>query len=398
MLGAWLALLPLSPAHAMTLEERRQLDLNDYRVNDPDAGFFDVGKRMTLLSQTRDPILIQQADQVRLGPSCRQYLATPPLAERIRLPAYYPDHNAWRLAAEPLFRFEDSVSMLAGSFTVTADPYYADCLVSMLDQWARADALYDFYYNARNRQAWYGIESMLFAAGLSYSIVRPYVQHRPEALSRIDHWLNRVARHHMAIPGEQASCCNNHFYRRALYASIIGVLTKDDELFRFGVSAIYSALHDLTTEGALPLEIARGRRASHYQNYALLYLITNMQIISRQGYPIFDLVVDGHHIGDAVDFAMDVIDDPSALGELAPHEQYLGFLEDPQYFAWMEIYQNHVHSPRIDAFLDGRRPIYNRSNGGYVSLYFMQPSSAPFRQQQRQARRHPPASSAEVSS
>jgi poly(beta-D-mannuronate) lyase len=214
---------------------------------------------------------------------------------------------------------------------------------------------------------------MLFAAGMAYATVRPYIEGLEEERKRVEAWLNAVAHRHAEIPGEDGnSCCNNHFYRRALYGSIIGVLTEDDELFRFGVSAIYSALHDLTAEGAMPLEVRRGRRATHYQNYGLLYLVTNMQVIARQGYDeIFELEIDGRTLHDAVDFLFAILDDPAALGDYAPLEQYTGFLKDPQYFTWMEIYQRRYDDPRVADFLANLRPLYNRSAGGHMTLYFM---------------------------
>lgn len=62
-------------------------------------------------------------------------------------------------------------------------------------------------------------------------------------IAEIDKWMVMVAKRHMSYKGgADGSCCNNHFYRRAVYAAIIGVLNKDDDLFRFGISAIYSAL------------------------------------------------------------------------------------------------------------------------------------------------------------
>ncbi len=48
----------------------------------------------------------------------------------------------------------------------------------------------------------------------------------------------------------------------------------------------------MTEEGAFPLEMERGRRATHYQNYALLYLIPIMEITARQGYDVYEMEID----------------------------------------------------------------------------------------------------------
>ncbi|GHA95706.1 alginate lyase family protein [Modicisalibacter luteus] len=370
-----LFLVGIAPALGMTFEERQKLDLSAYTVTDPDASYFDMRQRMALLEDTGNPLLMQLAHKLSYGVSCQQMLDIPPLEKKIRIPGFYPSPDEWRFAVKPLTEFEDVVSRLAGTYVATGDDYYAQCLVKFLNHWAENDALMDFFYTWQQPQAWFSTESMIFSAAMAYSVVRPSVEGMDEQTQRIDDWLSRLAYQHSAIPGHQSSCCNNHFYRRALYATMVGVLTDDDELFRFGVSAIYSALSDLTSEGALKLEMQRGRRASHYQNYALLYLIPNLQIIARQGYDVFNLQVNGHTIHDAVDFALDTFEDPSALGDMAPHEQYKGFFQDDQYFAWMEMYQSRFQSPRIAEFIRSYRPVYNRGAGGYVTLYFMDPQA-----------------------
>ena len=360
----------------LTIEEREALDLSEYSVTAPDAGYFDVAARMEELASTDNAILLQEIDDLSQGPSCKQLMEYEPITTHLRVPGYYPSPEAWELASEPLFQFEDNVAMLAGSFVATGDDYYSECLIRFLDQWAEQEALTDFYYDSMEPQAWFATESMIFAAAMAYANVRPFIEGMEEERENIEAWLNGLAHQHSDIPGgEGNSCCNNHFYRRALYASMVGVLTEDNELFRFGVSAIHAALHDMTEEGAFPLEVERGRRASHYQNYALLYLITNMQVISRQGYDIFDLEIDGHTIHDGVDFLFTILDDPAALGDMAPHEQYSGFLKDPQYFTWSEVYLDRFDAPRVKDFIRQLRPLYNRSAGGYMTLYFMDPEA-----------------------
>ncbi|MCG7600822.1 alginate lyase family protein [Halomonas sp. McH1-25] len=368
-------------AQALTYQERQKLDLRSYEVTDPDASYFNVDKRINELQNTHNSILIGLKDKLQLGQSCRYLLSIPPLDKEIRIPGFYPKPDAWERATEPLFQFEDIVSSLAGNYVATmGDAYYGRCLIQFLNKWAESEALVDFYYSGQDKQgdgqAWYSTESMIFAAAMAYSVVRPRIEGMEQEKTTIDKWLNLLAHNHSSIiGGDNGSCCNNHFYRRALYSSIVGILTEDNELFRYGVSAVYSALSDLTKDGALPLEIQRGRRAVHYQNYALLYLVTNMQVISRQGYDVFDKEIDGRNISDAVDFFLTVVEDPAELEGYATQEQYLGFLDDSQYFTWMEIYLSHFEDSRVNDFLNQYRPVSNRGAGGHISLYFMDPDA-----------------------
>ncbi|EWG98798.1 alginate lyase family protein [Halomonas sp. BC04] len=388
--GLALSMSGISMVQALTLEERQQLDLSPYTVTDPNASYFDIEERIALLRETQNSLLLQHREELaNYAPSCRQRLEIPTITERMRIPGFYPTPEAWELATEPLFKFEDTVSELAGAYVASGNTYYAECLVRFLDQWAQDDALLEFHYHWSQPQAWFSLESMIFAAGMAYSVVRPTIEGLEEKRERVEDWLNRLASVHMAIEGAESSCCNNHFYRRALYAAMVGVLTEDDDMFRFGVSAIYSALHDMTERGAFPLEMERGRRATHYQNYALLYLVPIMEIVHRQGYDIYEMEIDGGTIHDAVDFGMDILEDPSELGDLAPAEQFTDFLKDDQYFAWMEIYRARFGESRFDDFLRSMRPIYNRSAGGYLTFYFMDPDAQEhivYHEDERQSR------------
>jgi poly(beta-D-mannuronate) lyase len=377
---AWLVALALlwpggqAGAEPFSREQRSALDLSGYVVTDRDAGYFDVAARRAFLGITDDPILRLQMAELGHDVACAQKLALQVLDHELRLPWLYEEPEAWREAVAPLFAFEDAVSNLAGGFVATGDAAFASCLLDLLAQWAEADALMRFYYDPQELQAWFNIEDMLFAAGLAYAVVRDQLPGRAADQQRIEDWLVRAAQNHLAIPGGPDSCCNNHLYRRALYATIIGVVAGDDGLFQVGVGALLSALHEMTPRGALPREVARGARAAHYQNYALLYLVPIAQIIERQGYAAFGLKVDGRSLHDAVDFTMHVLEDPTQLGDLAPREQNLWFVGDDQYFAWMEIYLARFDAPRMERWIAQSRPVYNRSAGGYVTLYFWDPA------------------------
>lgn len=368
--------VPALAQDLVTVEERRAFDLEGYVVVDPSAGYFDVAARRAWLRTTTDPLLRQAMTRLAREVDCRDKLALPVIDHELRMPSFYREPEAWRVAIRPLFAFEDAVSDLAGAFVATGDPYFADCLLDLLGKWAAADALSAFHYTPAQPQAWFNIENMLAAAGLAYAVVRDQAQGRSAARARIEDWLARVAKKHLSIRGGPHSCCNNHFYRRALYATVIGVVNADDDLFRVGVQALLSALHEMGPRGELPREIARGALATHYQNYALLYLIPIAELIERQGYPAYGLEVDGRSLHDAVAFGLDILEDPARLGDLAPARQELGFMEDDLYFGWMEVWLARFADRRMERWLAPRRPVFNRSAGGHMSLFFWNPTGA----------------------
>ena len=361
-------------AGELSPEQRRALDLSAYSVTDPSASYVDVGGRRAALADSLSLTLRgARDDAMSRAPACRDAIALPVIDFKLRMPAYYAENAAWRQAIRPLFAFEDAVSGLAGAFVATEDEYHGRCVIEVLDKWAARNALSEFHYAPDDRQAWYNIEDMIFSSALAYSIVRNRIDGMDAEKARIDAWLRRISHNHIQIEGGKDSCCNNHFYRRALHATTVGILTNDNELFRYGVSAIYSALYELTPEGGLPRELARGKLAVHYQNYGTLYLVHVALQLERQGYRAFDLEVGGKTLHDVVNYLVTLMTDPDASKGFSDEAQDLHFMDDPQYFSWAEIYLSRFENAELEAIIAAHRPIYNRSAGGLATLYFADP-------------------------
>ncbi|WP_211234260.1 alginate lyase family protein [Rhodovibrio salinarum] len=354
--------------------ERAAFPLDRYEVRDDGAGYFDVAERREFIRDHGTPGMNAQAEQLPLSQSCAAAMNMPVMAHKIQLPGFYPSPERWRQAAQPFFAFEDAVTRLAGWWVVSGDPYPARCLTRMLAKWAKQDGFLSFAFPQSPPQAWFAIESSLFAAGLAYSTVQEVAERDlPDQAEHVEAWLDAVSREHISKSSYGPSCCNNHFYRRALHATIIGVETDDDELFRYGVSALYAALHEANPDGSLPRELMRGRRALHYQNYANIYLTMIAQIVQRQGYDIYDVEVQGRTLNTLANWAVGVIRDPSRIDKYTTDSQNLGFMDDSQYFAWMEVYTDDFPNKGMQKLLNPRRPTYNRSAGGFLTLYFREP-------------------------
>lgn len=378
-IGLTVALLAASvPWHAgqayLTPEERQGLDLT-FKVKNPDESYFDVGARMELLSTTQDPMLKRVANGLEMRVSCREAKSQPVLDGKLILPSFYDNPDEWDLTVEPYLAAEQTMSELAGAWVATGDRYYADCLVDILEDWAEQDALADFDIDLSRPQAWYAVESIIFSAALAFSTVTGEIEIDPERRKKIGKWLSDVAVRHFNSPASNPSCCNNHYYRRSLYMTIVGVVTKNDTLFETGLRSVYSAIDDINEQGALQLAMRRGWRAIHYQNYSLLYLVTTMQVAYRQGYDLFDEKKNGRGFADAVAFLMRGLENPYAIEGLPPGEQDLSFTNDRQYFSWMEIWLTHHENPAMERFIRLYRPLFNRGAGGYVTLFFKEPES-----------------------
>ena len=143
-----------------------------------------------------------------------------------------------------------------------------------------------------------------------------------------------------------------------------------------GIGAVYSALADATPEGALPLEMKRGELAPHYQNFALMYLAMIAEIAERQGYPLWSLEIDGKSLHSLTEMNNRIIAKPDTVKEFVRVDEVsLRYQEDPQYFAWFEIYLSRFENPEMEAWIADRRPLYNRSLGGHLTGYFYTPKT-----------------------
>ncbi len=368
-------LLPQPVAAYLTPEERQSLDL-DYEVQNPDASYLDVAGRMEELQRTRDPLLRRQITELGMSVSCQALKAVPVLEGELTLPSFYDNPDEWDLTAEPLLAFEQTSSDLAGAWLATGDHYYANCLLDILESWAEKDALLEFDYDLSRPQAWYAIESMIFSAALAFSTITGEIEIAPQRRKTISDWLVRAALKHFNTPANRPSCCNNHYYRRSLYMTIVGVVADNDKLFETGLRSVHAGLHDIQESGALGLAMNRGWRAIHYQNYSLLYLVMTMQVAYHQGYDLFRLKVNGRSFEDAVDFLLLALENTYAIEGLPPGEQDLAFTNDEQYFAWMEIWLSHFENPAMEHFAGLYRPLFNRGVGGHVTLFFKRPEAA----------------------
>ncbi|MBB5755153.1 alginate lyase family protein [Prosthecomicrobium pneumaticum] len=374
LLVAVMSLVAVDSSFALLPEERARLDLSVYRVKDRAAGYFDVKARRAALLQTRDHLLRRLMADIRKFDACPAARGLTVIAGDKMTPRFYDDRDGWRLAASPYHTFEDAMSRLAARQLVAPESGAGDCLLDVLVRWAQARAFLSFAVERSRLQTWFQIESSLFAAAFAYSIVRDDVPGRDEDKAEIERWLVAAAKNHLRPPGDVAgSCCNNHFYRRALYSAMIGVLTGDDYLFRLGVSAVYSAIADSAVNGALPLEMKRQQYAARYQVYATMALVFIAEVAARQGYDLYSISGGDRSLSTVVDFSVAAMLNPEAAAEPAKWPgQDDTFLEDRQFYGWLELVgRKRRWQDAANALLASERPSYNRALGGFVTLYFL---------------------------
>lgn len=341
-----------------------------FRVKDPNASYFNVKERMMYI---RKPIMSTWFRFKWSASDCEQLSPIEPVDYYLVMPAFYENRTGWRKANAPLEIFETHVTHLAELYVTKADNSYAMCLAKTLSEWAEEDSLLAFDYYGNHKQAWYAIVWTTSSAALAYSIVRDNPSIESEIKHKIEIWLKKVVEKQISYPGGPKSCCNNHSYWRGLVAVITGVVTNDNSLFRYGISKYISAMKSMNSNGSFPLEMARGRRALKYQNFAILPLVYIAEIAAQQGYDLYGLNIDGKDIHLAIKFLMNCIKDKNNVKGCPRSSQYMSFTYGSGETNWMEPYNRRFKNEKIVTFLKGRRPLYHRWAGGNSTLYFYSP-------------------------
>ena len=334
-------------------------DLATYRVTDPNASFF-------ALELPRDPALANG----RTVRACPEDTLARPVDYFVTMPAFYRDPEGWRRASAPFFAFEAQATGFAADYVRSGDPAHARCLLDLLFSWAERDALLAYDTEGNHGQAWFAVQWSAASAGLAYSIVRAEPTLSARRKRAVEDWLSAVVAKQTGYPGTEVTCCNNHRSWRGLGAAIAGVVAGDDRLFRYGVDAYRAALASMNPDGSLPQEMARGGRALHYQNFAVLPLVFIAEIAARQGYDLYGLEVGGRHIHLAVDFLLRAMDDPAGLRRYTAEKQDLAFIDRREELNWLEPYHQRFPGPETARWLNRLRPLAHNWTGGPGSLYF----------------------------
>src|SRR3546814_17301260 len=91
---------------------------------------------------------------------------------------------------------------------------------------------------------------MIFSAALALSTITGEIEIAPERRKVVTDWLVRPAKRHFNTPASNPSCCNKHYYRRALYMTIVRLVAADDVLFDTGLGYVSSQLACLNDNAA----------------------------------------------------------------------------------------------------------------------------------------------------
>ncbi|HEX3849736.1 MAG TPA: alginate lyase family protein [Polyangiaceae bacterium] len=329
----------------------------------------DAPARQALLKQTTDARL--RNAMAHLG-SCTATPLVPPPTGDMQIPHHYmhasngPANPAEAEATRTYGAFEHRITAGMNQWVATGNQAEAQCALAQLDAWAQAKALTNYDPKAYS-QSWFQAEWTLASAGVTDSVLKQDTALDAAEQERVGKWLRNAA--HQLISYEKPGALgNNHHYWRALAAISIGVVSDDNELFRFGVNTFKQAVGQEDNNGAFPLEMARHENAIHYQAFALQPLIMIAEFAERQNVDLYAYTENGRSIRNAVAFLGQAIADPGVIKQYTSDEQKTNFsagdiAELEFYFARFDpetapsSLRNLLHSPAAATRIGGNTTV-----------------------------------------
>jgi poly(beta-D-mannuronate) lyase len=221
-------------------------------------------------------------------------------------------------AAKPLADWLDAAQRPLAAWLDGGPPQDAACALGVLDSWAQANAM----LGRVNQQGSFRRKWTLAGASLTYLQLRDAPGLDAAALRHTGAWLGRVAHavrppyDRPVRPGTISSAANNHSAWAGLAVAAAGIAAGQDELLDWGATRLIAQLAQLTPEGALPLELRRGRLARHYHFFALWALGPLARLMLANGREF-----DRDGLNRLVAFTARAAEQPAEVARLAGAEQ-----------------------------------------------------------------------------
>ncbi|TNC50856.1 alginate lyase [Rubellimicrobium rubrum] len=247
----------------------------------------------------------------------------------------------------------------------------ADCVVDAVAVWAEANALSDL----GSMNAEISTPSRLGGIALAYLQARPHAAQSDDAQQTvIEDWLQERMLSTMAYFDNEAperASQNNLRAWAGLAAAAVGTATSNGDITGWAADTVELVACQADSDGALPLEMARGPRALQYQLHATAPLVVGAALLSEAGADLF-AACDGaiHRI---VNFVPQAFEDPDLVAEKAGETQTYFDGEDELEgweLAWAEAYLSKFDSPALAGMVEEFRPLANSKLGGAQDLFW----------------------------
>lgn len=247
----------------------------------------------------------------------------------------------------------------------------ADCALKALRSWADADALSVL----KTRQSALSSSRLIAGAAMAYMQVRPAAKILDIETAPIDAWLTRRAENLIPVyteTGDARSNFQNHRYWGGFAVAAVGVAVGNKAFLDFGIESYKIGICQVTPEGALPLELARQKKARDYHLHAIAPLVMIASLAHPNGYDLFPEC--GNALQRLVHFSLDSISQPKKIETLSGAQQLPVPMEDgvvrSDRIAWLSVYLRYFPEDRKKYAGLFKEPLFSSNLGGRVSVIY----------------------------
>jgi poly(beta-D-mannuronate) lyase len=245
----------------------------------------------------------------------------------------------------------------------------AQCVVEAVFAWASADALSDM----ESMNAKLAVPSRIGGIAVAYGQVRGLAQKSGNKFAVIERWLSRRVNETRIFFDTKApkKASRNNLRAWASFAvGEVGILTEDAALVTWAQNSNKAMIAQSSDDGSLPLEMARGKYALHYQIHAVAPLVTSMARLCDTGHGTAG--ADLARLGKIARFTVAATTNPQMVENLAKIKQVLS--KDPKKLsgtlAWLEPYEALTADEGLIAKTTVVRPLLNSKLGGDLTRLY----------------------------
>lgn len=237
------------------------------------------------------------------------------------------------------------------------------CVLSGLALWAKADAL----SNLATMNAQLSAPSRIAGLAFAYAQVRPFLSPSDD-ITLVDGWFATRARatmHYFDAEAPTNASRNNLRAWAALAVARVGLTVEDADMIDWADASVQLVVCQVAPDGSLPLEMARGELALHYQLHAISPLVVTAALLQERGHTLFRACDQAIH--RTVRFTLDAFADPELIETLTGHPQtYFNGSEKLRGFelAWAQAYLSLFYAPRLSEFVAEYGALGNSKLGG----------------------------------
>jgi poly(beta-D-mannuronate) lyase len=334
-----------------------------------------------LAANLQSPFDVAARRDLRGSPLASFTCATPPEPVRdLRFGGYYVDRGAgssvvdpqaeqaYREATRAIAEFENGITRLSDRYVASkpADSRPAVCVLDWLAAWAAADAM----LGEASQQGGYVRKWGLAPVAASYLKIRDDAVLDPAKKQTVERWVARWAQvvRDDYTPTKLESRRNNHVYWAAWSVGLAAVVLDDRALFDWSMEKARLGLGQITSDGTLPLEMARKARAYHYHVFAAAPLVMTAELTAHNG---IDLYAENNHaLSRLVSRVIAGFTDDSFFAAATGQKQDRSGSSKGPHVAWLEPYYARTGDAQAATIIRQFRPMRERRLGGDMTLLY----------------------------